>query len=362
MEGAMRLLHPKSFSLLIALAAIMSSPLASVKPLKAVGESYMAPMYDILSKNYGAYDKSFAVNYRSTKFEDAISSVANNTADFAVVDLPLSRKRLEQTNLLAFPILLTAIVPVVNLPGIQSDQLVLSGPVLADIMAGKIKIWNAPEIKALNPSLALPALPIKRVVRGSASGATLSFTSYLARYSGDFNNTVGAGQTVEWPGEYLSVADSNAAANAVIAMEGAISYVEMDHAIIKFLKFVSLKHKSGQVLLANPGFLRGGVVSARAASSTNDDAELTVIDHGQNWPILLPVYVVVKHTAVDDERSKKLLRFFYWNFHTGDRAIEYWGLVPLPSSFQAKSIRIFRNVKSAKGTLLQPEFEFELAR
>jgi phosphate transport system substrate-binding protein len=357
----MNLLHPKSFSLLIALAAVMSSPLASMKPLKAVGASYMAPMYDILSKNYGAYDKSFSVDYRSTKFEDAISSVANNSADFAVVDLPLPKKQLEQANLLAFPILLTAIVPVVNLPGIQSDQLVLSGPVLADIMGGRIGSWNASEIKALNPSLTLPALPIKRVVRGTASGATLSFTSYLARYSSDFNKNIGTGQTVKWPGETLSVADSNAAANTVTATEGAISYVEMDHAIIKFLKFVSLKHKSGQVVRANLGFLRGGVVSARATSSAVDDSELTVIDHGQNWPILLPVYVVMKQTAVDDERSKKLLRFFYWNFHNGDRAIEYWGLVPLPSSFQAKSIRLFRNVKSAKGAPLQPEFEFELA-
>jgi len=357
----MHLLHPKSVSLFIALAAVMSSSLASMKPLQAIGASYMAPMYDILSKNYGAYDKSFSVEYRSAKFEDAIGSVAGNSADFAVVDLPLPRKQLEQANLLAFPILLTAIAPVVNLPGIQSDQLVLSGPLLADIMAGKVESWNAPEIKALNPSLTLPALPIKRIVRGPASGATLSFTSYLARYSNDFNKNIGIGQTVKWPGRTLAVADSNDAANAVNATEGAISYVEMDLAIIKFLKFVSLKHKSGQVLKANPGFLRGGVVSARASSSAADAPELTVIDQGQNWPILLPVYVVMKQTAVDDEKAKKLLRFFYWNFHTGDRAIEYWGLVPLPSSFQAKSIRIFRNVKSAKGTPLQPDFEFELA-
>lgn len=344
------------------LATVVTAPWAAMQPLKAAGASYMGPMYDILSKNYGAYDKSFSVDYHGTGVEDAIDRIEKNAADFAVIDIPVPQKRLEQANLLKFPTLITAIVPVVNLPGIKSDQLVLSGSVLADIMAGKITSWNAPEIKALNPSLTLPPLPIKRVVRQHASGANLAFTSYLARHSGDFARNIGGGQTVQWPGNTLKVASSEAAADLVTQTEGAISYVEMDLAIIKFLKFVSLKHKSGQVLRANLGFLRSGVVSARARSSAVDDPELTVIDDGQNWPILLPVYVVLKQTAVDDEKAKKLLRFFYWNFHNGDRAIEYWGLVPLPSSFQAKAIRIFRKVKSTAGTTLQPDFEYELAQ
>lgn len=359
----MHLLNRQFFSLLIALMTAMTSSVAMASAMNGAGVSYMGPMYNILAKNYGAYDKTFSVAYRAMKFDDAINSIVKNSADFAIIDIPLPKSHIEQKKLLAFPTLITAIVPVVNVPGIKSDQLVLSGSVLADIMAGKIDNWNAADIKALNPSLTLPSLPIKRIVRETPSGATLSFTSYLARYSNDFKTNIGAGLTVKWPGDVVAVADSDAAANAMNTTEGAISYIEMDLGIIKFLKFASLKHKSGQVVQANPGFLRSGVVSARATSGAADDPELVVTDDGQNWPILLPIYVVMKQTAVDDQRSKDLLRFFYWNFHNGDRAVEYLGLVPLPASFQAKSIRIFRKVKSTTtGMPLQPEFEYERAQ
>lgn len=353
-------MHPRTLLALLALIVATSASAAPTRPLKAAGVSYMGPMYDILSKNYGAYDKSFSLDYKGTGFEDALQRIENNAADFAVVDIPLPKKLLDQSRLLKFPTLITAIVPVVNLPAIKSDQLVLTGPVLADIMAGKITSWNAAEIKALNPSLALPALPIKRIVRQSASGATLAFTAYLSRHSSNFNKAIGNGQTVQWPGDVMAMPDSEAAANAVAATEGAISYIEMDLAIIKFLKFASLRHKSGQLLRANLGFLRSGVVSSRAGGNALDDPELSVIDDGQNWPILLPVYVVIRQAAADDEQAKRLLRFFYWNFHNGDRAIEYWGLVPLPASFQSKAIRIFRKVRATNGELLQPEFEYEL--
>lgn len=51
-------------------------------------------------------------------------------------------------------------VPFVNLPGMPHGQLRLTGEVLARIFLGKVETWDAPELHALNPGLALPGLKI----------------------------------------------------------------------------------------------------------------------------------------------------------------------------------------------------------
>ncbi len=53
-----------------------------------------------------------------------------------------------------FPIIIGAVVVVYNIPGV--DNLKLDGKTLADIFMGKIKYWDNPEIKALNPNVNLP--------------------------------------------------------------------------------------------------------------------------------------------------------------------------------------------------------------
>ena len=44
-----------------------------------------------------------------------------------------------------------AVVPIVNLPGIEADQVKLTGELLADIYMGKITKWNDPKLVAMNP-------------------------------------------------------------------------------------------------------------------------------------------------------------------------------------------------------------------
>ena len=45
------------------------------------------------------------------------------------------------------------IVPVVNMPASPPGKLKLTGPLLADIYAGKVKNWNDPAIAAINPGV-----------------------------------------------------------------------------------------------------------------------------------------------------------------------------------------------------------------
>lgn len=66
-------------------------------------------------------------------------------------------------------------VPAFNLPGITQD-IKLTGEIIADIYAGTITKWNDKRIAELNSGVSLPELAITPVYRTDGSGTTFVFT------------------------------------------------------------------------------------------------------------------------------------------------------------------------------------------
>ncbi|MFL4472457.1 phosphate ABC transporter substrate-binding protein PstS [Paeniglutamicibacter sp. MACA_103] len=64
-----------------------------------------------------------------------------------------------------------------NLPGIK--ELNFDAATIAKIFGGKITSWQDPAIKALNPGVAIPDVPLTAVARSDDSGTTENFTDYL---------------------------------------------------------------------------------------------------------------------------------------------------------------------------------------
>src|SRR6476661_2496144 len=89
------------------------------------------------------------------------------------------------------------IVPVVNIEGIKPGELVLDGPAVAAIFLGKVKSWNDPAIKKLNPNAKLPSQAIAVVHRSDGSGTTYNFTHYLSDVSADWKSKVGTNTAVQ---------------------------------------------------------------------------------------------------------------------------------------------------------------------
>ena len=67
-----------------------------------------------------------------------------------------------------------------NLRGL-GGPLKLGRDVLPDIFSGRIRAWNDPRIRAINPGLNLPKQNIAVVARLDGSGTTFAFTNHLAR-------------------------------------------------------------------------------------------------------------------------------------------------------------------------------------
>jgi ABC-type phosphate transport system substrate-binding protein len=74
-------------------------------------------------------------------------------------------------------------VPVVNIEGVPAARLRFTGPLLADIFLGKLRKWNDPAIRAINPDISLPNASITVVHRTDGSGTTFNWAADWASTS-----------------------------------------------------------------------------------------------------------------------------------------------------------------------------------
>src|SRR5437763_10737755 len=108
-----------------ALAACMTPALAV--DITGAGATFPYPVY---AKWADAYKKETGVgmNYQSIGSGGGIKQISAKTVDFGASDMPLKPEELEKDKLVQFPTVLGGVVPVVNVDGIASSDLVLDGP------------------------------------------------------------------------------------------------------------------------------------------------------------------------------------------------------------------------------------------
>ncbi|HEX2529901.1 MAG TPA: phosphate ABC transporter substrate-binding protein PstS, partial [Burkholderiaceae bacterium] len=217
----MRLNQFLKFVTVAACAATMFAS-ASAADITGAGSTFA---YPILAKWAEAYKKTTGIglNYQSIGSGGGIKQIKAKTVDFGASDMPLPPADLEKNGLVQFPIIMGGVVPIVNLEGVKSGELKMTGDVLARIYLGKITKWNATEIAALNPGVKLPATDINVVHRADGSGTTFIWTNYLSKVNADFKNTVGSGSAVKWPAGVGGKGNEGVAAN-VQRIKGAIGY------------------------------------------------------------------------------------------------------------------------------------------
>jgi phosphate transport system substrate-binding protein len=220
--------------------AATSSVTATVN---GAGSTLAAPIY----QQWGSTLKSqgLTINYNPVGSGTGIADLETATANFAGSDpaLKSSDKSKMKGPVLQFPVAFGAITVSYNLSGVKSG-LKLDGPTIASIFQGKIKTWNDPAIKALNPGASLPSSSITVVHRSDSSGTTDGFTKFLAAQSPAWKSSVGTGKIVKWPTGTGAKGNSGVAA-AVKQTAGAVGYVEQAYALVNNFTFASVKNKAG---------------------------------------------------------------------------------------------------------------------
>jgi phosphate transport system substrate-binding protein len=211
--------------------------------ISGAGSTFAAPVYE----QWGSQISGLTVNYQAVGSGAGITALEGKTVDFGASDPPL--KAAEESALakvgepVQIPMFLGAITVSYNLPGVKAG-LKLDGPTIADIYLGKIKTWNDPAIKALNPGVTLPSTAITVVHRSDSSGTSAGFTGFLAAVDPEWKSKVGSGKIVPWP--VGTGAKGNAGvAGAVQQTTGAVGYVEQAYALQHNFTYADVKNKAG---------------------------------------------------------------------------------------------------------------------
>ncbi len=325
----MRIGMIKSLAAGLVFAGAISSALA--QDATGAGATFPAPLY---AKWADAYNKATGarVNYQSVGSGAGLRQIRGKTVDFGASDMPLTDEELAKDGLMQFPTVIGGVVPVVNLPGIQSRQLRLNGQVLGDIYLGKITKWNDPAISALNPGLKLPDAQIAVVRRADGSGTTFIFTNYLSKVNADWKAKVGEGTAVNWPTGAGGKGNEGVAA-FVQRLPNSIGYVEYAYAKQNKMTDALMQNAAGSFVAPEDAAFKA---AAAGADWNKSFYQILTNQAGKEaWPITGATFIMMHRKQDKPQQATASLRFFDWAFANGDKMADELDYVPLPDSVEA---------------------------
>jgi phosphate transport system substrate-binding protein len=318
---------------------------AGAQQVTGAGATFPAPLY---ARWADAYNKATGVrvNYQSVGSGAGLRQIRGKTVDFGASDMPLKDEALAQDGLFQFPTVIGGVVPVVNLPGVQSGQLRLTGGVLGDIYLGKIKRWNDPALQALNPGLKLPDARITVIRRADGSGTTFIFTNYLSKVNPEWKEKVGDGTAVKWPTGAGGKGNEGVAA-FVQRLPNSIGYVEYSFARQNRLTSAVLQNAEGNFVTPDDDAFKA---AAAGADWKKSFYQVLTNQPGKGaWPITGATFIMMHRKQDKPEQAREALRFFDWSFANGDRMAESLDYVALPAPLKDLARQQWSAVTDAAG-------------
>ena len=315
--------------------------------VRGAGSTLAARIYGAWAQRYQA-ERGVTVQYEGVGSTEGVRRATAREVMFGATDVRMDRAALDKAGLVQFPTVATAIVPIVNLPGIGRTPLQLDAATLAAIFDGRIAQWDDARIAALNPQLALPRLAVQRVVRAESSGTTAAFTRYF--HLAGAQTSVQPSATVAWPGHVKTAHGTDGMRNTVAEVTGSIGYLSMDRANGPDISAVSLKNAAGHVVPANIETVQAAINGAGLRDKL--DADLLNAPGMQSWPLAELTYIVVPAAPATRQEVEGALRFFAWAFTVGDTIVKGTGFVPLPVSVQRNAYALFTRVRPKDGSVL----------
>ena len=313
---------------LAATALTLTSWAAQAVDISGAGATFPYPIY---AKWADAYKKETGsgMNYQSIGSGGGIKQIKAKTVTFGASDAPLPGKELDESGLAQFPMVMGAIVPVVNLEGVKPGDLTLDGPTIARIYLGEIKSWDDAAIAKLNPNAKLPKRAIVPVRRSDGSGTTYNFVYYLAEISPDWKSKVGVNTAVQWP-VGIGAKGNEGVANNVANTKGSIGYVEYAYAKQNKLTHTNMLNKAGKTVAPSAATFQAAAANADWNSQPGYGVILANQPGDQSWPMTAATWILLYKKPVDAAITAEALKFFAWSYAKGDKMAEALDYVPMP--------------------------------
>ena len=243
--------------------------------INGAGATFPYPIYSKWFSEYNKLHPDVRINYQSQGSGAGIRQLTSRTVFFGASDQPMKDAQLQAAPgpILHLPTVLGAVVPVYNLSGVNAE-LKFTGPLLADIVLGKVTKWNDPAIATVNPGVTLPDTAITFVHRSDGSGTTFVWADYLSKVSPAFKETVGADSALKWP-VGIGGKGNEGVAGMVTQTPGSLGYVELIYALQNNISYGAVQNAAGT-------FVKASIESVTAAAGRGrrrDARRLPRLDH-----------------------------------------------------------------------------------
>jgi len=303
--------------------------------LNGSGSTFQLAFQQSAIQQFKSIQSGITVNYGGGGSGKGRTDLASGVVNFAGSDSPIpptETANFKGKTVLYFPVLLGPITMSYNLSGVSS--LKLDAPTIANIFQGKIKTWNDPAIKALNPGTSLPSTPIALAVRSDSSGTTANFSLFLETAAPSVWK-LGSSSTISWPSTAHAGNGNGGVAQIVKSTPGAIGYVDYADAKAAGLTYASVKNKSGN-------YIAPSTTSASAAGTTVTLApDLTFhavwSSNPQAYPITYQSWDLVFEKQSSSNNAKMLKAYIGYLIGDGQKLLDPLGYAPLPSNIDSKA-------------------------
>lgn len=303
--------------------------------LNGAGATFPYPLYSAWAF---AYEKETGIklNYQSIGSGGGVRQIVNRTVDFGATDDALKAEEVDKEKLLQWPQVIGGVVLAINVPGIESGEMVLDGATVSKIYLGEIKKWNDADLKALNPKANLPDQEITVIHRSDGSGTTAVFTHYLDEVSPSWNKAVGFGKSVKWP-VGIGGKGNEGVANYVKRVKNSIGYIEFAYAKQNNLNFTLLKNPAGNMVKPSLESFSEAGASGDYNPSRHFFTWITNTKGANAWPITAATNILIAKEKTDS--NKKVVKFFDWAFSaSSDAKAKELVYAPLPEALK-KQVR-----------------------
>ena len=304
--------------------------------LVQTGSSMPEPLYKDWIQAYRKEATSTEIRYMPVGSAESARNILAGSGDLGGGDAPIPEAQLRAAAkpILELPAVLIGIVIIYELPGVKGD-LKLTGPLLAGIFLGKIKVWNDPAIARLNPDMNLPALPLRVFHRSEGKGSNYILSDYLCKVSPEFLATAGRGESPKWPlGQ--SFPRSQELVSQLHSTPGAIGYTELNLAVNSGVRMASIKNATGEFV--KPSSQSIAAAASAGGSKKNDDfrVSLTNAPGKDSYPISSFTWIYLPAVAADPQRGRAVADYLKWVYTSGQKIAQDQGYATLPSDVLAK--------------------------
>ena len=334
---------------LSATALLLPSAVFAQTQLTGAGATFPNPIYSKWFDEYRKAHPEVQINYQSIGSGGGIRQVSEGTVDFGATDGPMTDEQIKNyrakrgSDILHFPTVMGADVPVYNLPGVASG-LKFTPEALAGIFLGKITKWNDRAIAGVNPGVKLPASDIVVIHRSDGSGTTYAWTDYLAKVSSEWQSKVGKGTSVNWP-VGLGAKGNEGVSGLVQQTAGSVGYVELIYAIQNKIAYGTVRNSSGTFVNASLASVTAAAAAAAANMPNDFRVSITNAAGKDAYPISTFTWLLIPAKVQNAAKRKVLVDFLKWMLADGQKMTEALAYAKLPKQVVTKEMKAIAMVQ-----------------